>query len=36
VAVSPRPDGGGSIRINYHDAEELTRLLEALAPEVDF
>jgi ParB family transcriptional regulator, chromosome partitioning protein len=36
VAITPKSDGGGTIRIAYHDAEELTRLMESIAPEVDF
>jgi ParB family chromosome partitioning protein len=36
VALAPRPDGGGTIRISYHDVEELSRLLDAIAPEMDF
>ena len=35
VAITPHPQGSGTIKIMYHNDEELTRLLDALAPEVD-
>jgi ParB family chromosome partitioning protein len=33
VVVTRRSSGGGTIAIHYHDDEELSRLMEAIAPE---
>ena len=36
VSIAAKPGAGGTIRIAFHDVEELTRIIEAIAPEVDF
>lgn len=34
VRITPKAGGGGTIRVTYHDDEELNRLLDAIAPDI--